>query len=131
MIWECTHEDVDWMVKKVDEFNTMLGLEVNPVKVADVCNLVLKDGVALRSDTGLIAGLYMPDPFRDRFYLTELCWYDPGSTGMGLLRQFQRAGVVMGAQEVRMTTLEAHPRSGKILALMGYTPLEHGWGLTL
>lgn len=92
----------------------------------------LSMGIILLSDEGLITGLSISDPVRNWDVLAETAWYDTGRDGIRLLREFIEYGREIGADEVRMTTLNTTPAGVlTLLQRMGFEEIERSHRLTL
>lgn len=86
---------------------------------------VMQMGVVLRSDSGFIGGQIIPNHVaKGRSLAVELAWWATDGKGRDLLRAFEQWARENGASEVRMTSLAAIPRSGRLLQAMGYAPVE-------
>lgn len=93
--------------------------------VAHFMAAMMQTGVILRSDHGFIAGQIAPHHVaKGRSMAIELAWWATDGKGRGLLRAFEEWARENGASEVRMTSLAAIPRSGRLLQAMGYAPVE-------
>ena len=88
-------------------------------------------GVIYISDNGFIAGFPVADPVRDWTALVETSWYAEDRAGARLLRKFINYGRIIGADEVRMTTLTDTPAHAvALLQRWGFEEIERSHRLT-
>lgn len=127
-------EDLDWLVDLTKEFNDKyyrIPLDLNKTRRA-LWHIITDDtGVGFRTDNGAIVGTIEDDPFRNYCALQERGWFSTDRTGIQLLKRFTDYGKELGVNEIRMGTLEANKRAGKILLKYGYVPIETSYGLRL
>lgn len=82
-------------------------------------------GTVLMSDGGMIGGLLSPAYCDPKWNMAvELFWWASDRRGLKLLSAFEAWAADMGAQEVRMTTLNALPSGDRIVTRRGYAPVE-------
>lgn len=131
---DCTLDDIPFLMEKAQHFNSRYyGIPLNLQKLRDylVGLIVSEVGVVLRTDTGAITGVHVPDPCRDWEVLVETAWYSEGRDGLRLLSAFESRGMELGVDEVRMTTLEVNPGVQKVLSRRGYIVMETSHRLLL
>lgn len=115
--------DFPHIYRLTKEFNDQyFGIPLNGEKLERWFELVVEHGVIYHTDGGYIAGLVVDDPVRDWTALVENAWYARDRSGLRLLRKFIQHGRDIGADEIRMTTLNTTPPG--VLTLLGRTGFE-------
>lgn len=77
------------------------------------------------SESGIIGGVLSPAYCNPSWVMAvELFWWASDRQGLRLLGAFEKWAKDMGAQEVRMTTLQAIDGPERILKRRGYAPAE-------
>lgn len=110
------------------KFHAMSGqaCPFDPEAFSDLIGRMIKtpSAVVLKSDAGMIGGVLSPAYCAPQWVMAvEVFWWAERG-GLGLLRAFEEWAREQGAQEVRMTSLSANPRAGKVLARRGYAVSE-------
>lgn len=134
MIRPATLADVLPILEQAQRFNDRYyTVPLDIKKALNWITYVIEDGVALVSDKGgFIGGIKVTDPARNWDVLVEVCWYSEDRTGAYLLKAFNAAGIELGVDEVRMTTLTASPPIAEhMLNRLGYKPMEVSYSLIL
>lgn len=124
--------DLDWLVALAKEFNDkLLCIPLNISKTRGVLSTMIEHGVGFRSEHGAIIGTYYDDPMRDKTVLVEIGWYCTDKQGIRLLRKFIEQARIDGADEVRMSTLEASKAAEIILGRHSFNKIETSHSLRL
>lgn len=125
--------DLGWLVSLANQFSTeYMGKPIDSTRTARTLSHLVYNGVALRSDSGAIVGMFMDDPYYPERHLVEMGWFATDRSGMPLLRAFEKEGIDQGVSSIRMTTLHTSPQAVQtLLQRRGYKALEHSWGLSL
>ena len=127
-----TMDDFEWLVALGYEFNDKLfKIPLNDSKMRKQTEMLITNGVGFRTERGAIIGYYVDDPVRDDLVLVEMGWYCTDRQGIKLLSRFIEQAVEDGADEVRMSTLEANTAAKRILERKGFRPLETSHSLRL
>lgn len=100
----------------------------DPVSFLSVMEEAERQGGLFRSERGFLAGI-LSRAWCDStwIYAVELAWWSEDGHGLRLLRRFEDWARDAGAREIRMTTLNAIPRTGLALERRGYTASETSW----
>lgn len=127
-----TMDDYEWLIELGYEFNNKLfDVPLNDDKMRRQTKMLIENGVGFRSEHGAIIGYYVDDPVRDSTVLVEMGWYCTDRQGIKLLNRFVQQAVDDGADEVRMSTLEANTAAKLILERKGFRQLETSHSLRL
>lgn len=126
MIRVATHEDIGFILSLALEFNHKhYDVPLDIERTTRSIEQLMEQGVIFLSERGLIAGAPVTDGFRDWTALVEFAWYATDNQGYRLLRAFIDYGQRIGADEVRMTTLNTTPVGAEtLLSRTGFTPIE-------
>lgn len=131
MIRHIQPNELGWLVSLANCFSIQyMGKPVDHTNTTRTLEQLIYSGVALRSDSGAIVGMFMDDPYYSERHLVELGWFALDRSGLALLRRFEQEGKAAGVHSIRMTTLQTSPPGvARLLQRRGYTALEHSWAL--
>jgi hypothetical protein len=129
MVRDASSQDLARCLQMGEKFYIMSGMPMGFDADATynfLSNLMNSDEAALLvTDGGMIGGLLVP-AYCNPSYIqaVELFWWSDDGSGMKLLKAFENWASDRGADEVRMTSLDAHKAADRILKSKGYEPLE-------
>ena len=117
-----TSADFERMCELATEFNdAFYGVPLSKDKLRSWFDLHLATGVILMGDNSYISALIIADPMRDRTVLAETGWYAKDRSGAKLLLRLIQIAREVGAEEVRMTTLNTSPPEARdVLRRLGF-----------
>ena len=129
MVRRATLEDIPDLVDMGRKFHAQSKMlcGFDPVASAGILEGMINSDAAtvIRSDSGGIGGILNPaycDP--SWVMAVELFWWADDRQGLKLINEFEKWAKSMNANEVRMTSLQAIPRSAEILDRRGYIRSE-------
>lgn len=128
----CTTNDTMTVLDMAAAFNAQYySVPLNTDRCAAWITRCIADGIIFLAEDGFIGGALVQDPCRDWTALVEFGWYAKTS-GPQLLKAFIEHGKEMGADEVRITTLNTTPRRVETyLRRTGFTLIEKSHRLIL
>lgn len=129
MIRPATIKDIPFCIKVARKFCELAGVKYNKESLTNTLTQVIEsdDGILIRSDNGLIAGLMANHFISGERYSQELAWWSTGNDGKQLLNAFEKESINRGAEFIIMISLNNDYQSkiDSIYKSRGYESLEH------
>ena len=130
---EATEADIPRILAMGRKFHTAAGVKA-PYCENTTANTVRSliqspDGVVFVSDAGMIGGALTSAYCASNWKIAiEMFWWSEDRRGLRMLQAFEDWAKRMGADEVRMSTVQGLDVAERILSRRGYTPSEISHG---